>query len=457
MWLRFLGWLMPGLRIKRWLLVFALAVACGAAGLSLITRTPLLANLEALLQKVASGPGGGLGPAAAAIVLLVAGLGLATWAILRLADSVADAFWPGRSHQLKEAILRRRQLERGPRVVAIGGGTGLPVLLRGLKQYSANLTALVTVADDGGSSGRLRAELGILPPGDLRNCLIALADIEPLMERLLQHRFQNRSQLAGHSFGNLLIAAMSEITGDFFRSLGLVSQVLAVRGRVLPITLAHVRLAAELADGRQVTGESAITNARAGPVRRVWLEPEDVAPLPEALTALAEADVIVIGPGSLYTSILPNLLVNGVADAIRSSGALKIYVCNVMTQPGETDGYDVARHVQALFEHAGPGLFDRVLVNTGPVAALVRERYAEEGAEPVAIDKRALKATGLRVIGRRLVTDSPVVRHDPELLGQAVMAEVFNNAGAWPSVQKPKSGALGRERQPSDKCLEEGK
>src|SRR5690554_3902621 len=238
----------------------------------------------------------------------------------------------------------RTVVTNGPRIVTIGGGTGLGTILRGLKKTTDNLTAIVTVADDGGSSGRLRAEFGILPPGDIRNCLIAMADLEPLMEKLMQYRFNGGTGLSGHSFGNLFITAMTGITGDFEKAIEASSQVLAVRGRVYPATLANVQLHAELSDGRKVTGESTIGKSDCS-IRRVYMEPSTAEALPEAIKAIEEADVVILGPGSLYTSVIPPLLVRGIREALQNTKAPKVYICNVMTQPGETTGFTASDHL----------------------------------------------------------------------------------------------------------------
>lgn len=322
--------------------------------------------------------------------------------------------------QARERILRRER-ERRPRVVAIGGGTGQPVLLRGLKGQDAEITAVVTVADDGGSSGRLRSELLMPPPGDIRNCLVALADTEPLLEELLQYRFDARSELSGHSFGNLFLAAMTDITGDFETAVKETSRVLAVRGRVLPSARQDVTLAAMFEDGTRVVGESQIPLAKKR-IRRVELIPAEVQPLPEVLSAIAEADAIVVGPGSLYTSILPNLLVPGVAEAVRESNGKVIYICNVMTQPGETDGFSASDHVQAIYNHVGPGLFDMIIVNSAPIPASVLEQYSAKGAYPVAADVERLHLLGLTVIARNFLQDSIYARHDPALIALQVLA-----------------------------------
>lgn len=307
-----------------------------------------------------------------------------------------------------------------PRVVVIGGGTGLSVLLRGLKERPVHISAIVTVADDGGSSGVLRDELKMPPPGDVRNVLLALADTEPLLERLLQYRFTNGTGLAGHTVGNLIIAAMKEIEGDFVRAVKKLSRVLAVRGDVLPAANQAIVLKAEMEDGTVVTGESKIPLAGKR-IRRVWLDPPDVAALPEAVAALEQADAIVLGPGSLYTSLLPNLLVPGIVDAIRRSPAVKLYICNVMTQPGETDGYSAADHVQALVDHVGDRLFDYVIVHSGRIPSEVAQRYAQEGKKPVRCDRRRLEAMGYRVIVDELAVYRTYLRHNAARLSDHIL------------------------------------
>ncbi len=316
---------------------------------------------------------------------------------------------------------RIRRLARGPRIVVVGGGTGLSTLLRGIKEFTSNVAAIVTVADDGGSSGRLRKEMGVLPPGDIRNCLVALADAEPLMARLFQYRFPDGdlTGLGGHTFGNLFIATMSAITGDFEKAVKESSRVLAVRGRVLPSTLEDVSLAAECEGGRVVDGESTISKCGSR-ITRVFLKPRDPEALPEAVEAIRAADAIVLGPGSLFTSVLPNLLVPGIASAIRRSRAVKTYVCNVMTQPGETDGFTAADHVKALFEHVGRGFVECVLVNTGEVPQGIAERYRQEGAYPVEVDRDRMRALGVTIVEGPLISNTNYARHDPERLARAI-------------------------------------
>lgn len=319
----------------------------------------------------------------------------------------------------KDSHHHRGLFNKSLRIVVIGGGTGLGTILRGLKLLTSHLTAIVAVGDDGGSSGRLRREFGILPPGDIRNCLVALADLEPLMERLMQYRFSGDSPLAGHNFGNLFLTAMTDITGDFEAAIKESSKVLAVRGQVLPATLENVVLQAELTDGTMISGESKISRSKL-PIRRLCIEPEGSRPVPEALNAIKEADVIIIGPGSLYTSIIPNLLVKEIAQAIRGANALKIYICNAMTQPGETDCYRASDHIRAIVNHSGEGLIDIAVVNTEPVPPEILERYIEEGAQPVVADFDMIKSYGVTPIGAKIITKSNVIRHDAFKLAKMI-------------------------------------
>jgi uncharacterized cofD-like protein len=307
------------------------------------------------------------------------------------------------------------------KITALGGGTGLAALLRGLKREEVELAAIVTVADDGGSSGRLRRELGVLPPGDIRSCLVALADDESLIGRLFQHRFAT-GDLRGHSFGNLFLAALSEVTGSFEQAIEESSHVLKVRGRVLPSTLSEVRLWAERASGERVCGESAIS-AGVGPCRRVWLEPMSPPAHVPAVQAVADADVVLLGPGSLFTSVLPHLAVPGLARALAESSACKVYVCNVMTQPGETDGFDAVDHLRPLLE-AAPGAVDVVLVHEGPLDPVAVARYEAESQQPVVVDEEALASLGVRVVGADLAERGQAVRHRPDALAEAVLGLV---------------------------------
>ena len=326
---------------------------------------------------------------------------------------------------MSETTIYRGPSGRGPRIVAIGGGTGLSTMLRGLKRYTRDLTAIVTVADDGGGSGVLRQELGMLPPGDIRNCLEALANVEPLMSELLHYRFTEGS-LRGQSFGNLFLAALNGISGSFDQAVSRMSQVLAITGTVLPVTTSDVQLEAEFENGARVLGESKIFYCKKREdcrIRQVRLLPERPPALPSALAAIAGADMILLGPGSLYTSIIPNLLVEGIAQAIAQSHALKIYVANVMTQEGETEGYTTADHIRAIFQHSADHLFDLCLVNSGQIPAEVLARYAQEDAEPPRCDQAECAALGVELVHSpvSLVRDSGHVRHDPDKLARALL------------------------------------
>ena len=323
-----------------------------------------------------------------------------------------------------ESYLYRIPPEQGPRVTVIGGGTGLSTMLRGLKKYTKNLTAIVTVADDGGGSGMLRHDLGMLPPGDVRSCLEALANTEPLMQRLMHYRF-TEGTLAGQSFGNLFLAALSEILPSFDQAVESLSQILAITGRVLPVTNENVRLEAELENGAHVSGESSICGCKRRHgcrIRRVRLRPGGAQALPAALEAIREADMVILGPGSLYTSIIPNLLVDGIVKAIRESDALKVYVCNVMTQEGETEGYTVSDHIAAIFAHSAQGLFRLCLTNSSPIPKAVAARYAEEGAERIRCDKSACATLGVEVVERPVATvESGFVRHSSAALARELI------------------------------------
>ncbi len=324
----------------------------------------------------------------------------------------------------RNRISYRMPKEHGPRVVVIGGGHGLSTMLRGLKHYTENLSAVVTVADDGGGSGMLRQDLGMPPPGDIRNCMEALANTEPLMSELLHYRF-TEGTLAGQSFGNLFLAAMNGISPSFDVAVSRMSEVLALTGRVLPVTTADVQLQAEFENGATVVGESKIFYCKKREdcrIRQVRLVPEHPKALPDAVSAIREADMVVLGPGSLYTSVIPNLLVDGIVDAIRDCNGLKVYVCNVMTQEGETEGYTVSDHIRAIFEHSSQGLFHLCLTNSSPIPKGVAARYAEEGAELLRCDKEACEALGVEIVDRPVATvKNGYVRHHPGHLARELI------------------------------------
>ncbi|MDP4084056.1 MAG: YvcK family protein [Bacillota bacterium] len=299
-----------------------------------------------------------------------------------------------------------------PKIVIIGGGTGLPVLLRGLKRYPADITAIVTVADDGGSSGRLREDLHIPPPGDIRNVLAALSDVEPLVEEMFQHRFKTSNELSGHSLGNLILAAMTSITGNFAHAIQEMSKVLNVRGKVLPASDQNVVLNAEMEDGTIVSGESKIPYS-GKKIHRVFLTPDGIDPLPETLQAIKQADLIIIGPGSLYTSILPNLLVPKLGETVCTSSAKKVYICNLMTQAGETHGYSASDHVKAIYDHMDCSFINTILVNNEEIPQDVQLRYNQELASPVQYDFEKLYEMGIEVVHADIaILENGALRHD---------------------------------------------
>lgn len=311
--------------------------------------------------------------------------------------------------------------EKRFKVVAIGGGTGLSMMLRGLKKMPLDITAIVTVADDGGSSGMIREELRIPPPGDIRNVLVALSETEPMFEKLLQHRFVNGNGLSGHSLGNLLIAALTSITGDFSKGISELSHILNVKGKVLPAANQSIVLRAIMTDGTMVEGESRIpkTNKQ---ISRVFLEPENIEALPASLQAIRQADLIILGPGSLYTSVLPNLLVPQIAEEISRAKAKKVYICNVMTQQGETVDFTASDHVNVLMSHTSQDFLDYVIVNNRSIPKHILARYAVEGAKPVMHDKKKLKALGLEMISEPIIKyDQSVIRHDEKILTGLLM------------------------------------
>jgi uncharacterized cofD-like protein len=393
------GKLYPYLDLKKWSLIFSVGVGLTIAG-----------AISLAYQWM---PG---------LTMSLVGVAMITFSAVTVVRLVIKTLAPDYGDRVVETLHRRYELGRGPKIVVVGGGTGLSTLLRGLKESTGNLTAIVTVADDGGSSGRLRKEMGVLPPGDIRNCLVALADSEPLMARLFEYRYPegDPTGLGGHTFGNLFIATMSAITGDFEEAVKESSRVLAVRGHVLPPTLENVTLIAECQGGGVVYGESTIGKCGAR-IERLSLQPENPQALPEALQSIAEADAIVLGPGSLFTSVIPNLLVAGIRDAIYESKAPRIYVCNVMTQPGETDCFTAADHVKAITDHAGGGIIDYVLINSGGVPPKLAEKYSLEGAYPVEVDRDRLKLLGIRLIEEDLISNKDYARHDPVRLAEAVL------------------------------------
>ena len=433
----FLKWFYPGMHIKRWLGLIVIGVAIMTFGLSYVVREAYLTGFTLpdfmyyvtfqFIHRYIRGA-----------AFMLGATGLILFSIWKLNQSLLSVLAPNRdtTESLVNTIYTQRFLKRGPKIVAIGGGTGLSALLRGLKEHTGNLTAVVTVADDGGSSGVLRRELGVLPPGDVRNCIIALADAEPLVTKLFQYRFSDGSGLAGHSFGNLFIVAMSAVTGNFEDAIRQTSRVLAVRGQIIPSTLANVTLCAKTEDSRTIHGESRIgasmvgANGASSKIREVYLIPDNPPAHPEAVRAILEADLIVLGPGSLYTSVLPNLLVQGIRRSLIASSATRIYVCNVATQHGETDDFSVADHVAVIEDHIGKGGINSVLANDNLSETIPRA----EQSRPVRLD--AGINDGIRLVTADVVSEENRYHHDSAKLAQAVMRMYYErDQAAFPVLE----------------------
>jgi uncharacterized cofD-like protein len=429
---RWMRWLRPGLFVKRWMFLSTLGILAVGLGIMVwLKLTPvfytvkfvgnLLNLITRLVPNYVSGP-----------LAVLGGLLFIVWGQTRTLGAIVEVLLPANGEDnLWDAIATHRRLRKGPRIVVIGGGTGLSNLLRGLKHYSGNITAIVTVADDGGSSGRLRREMGGIPPGDIRNCLTALADEEKLLTELFQYRFEAGSGLSGHSFGNLFLSAMNEITGDWEKAIAASSQVLAIRGRVLPSTLSDVSLWATLSDGRRIEGESNITKAK-GNIHEIGCVPAAPPALPQAVEAINDADYIVIGPGSLYTSIIPNLLVPELVEALAARKVPRIYICNIMTEPGETQGYSVSEHIQAIDRACGRSLFDAVLVQKKMPSEIAIDRYLKEGSTPVLLDRTTVIDSGRRIVIANVMSEyEGTVRHDPTRLARVLVKWYERTRGSW--------------------------
>lgn len=422
-----ISWLCPGVNIKRWLLLAAFGMLLCAMGLAMFFNFQIMGRMEELIFQFTYYITGHYSNAvimAGGAVLILIGSVFLVYGTRKVVRSVVSSLLPDSSGRLMEKIFVQRKLTRGPAITVVGGGTGLSTMLRGMKYITNNVTAVVAMGDDGGSSGRLRKELGIVPPGDLRNCMTALADQEPLMERLLQYRFQGDTPLAGHCFGNLLIAAMAEAEGGMEEGLKAASEILKVRGRVIPSTLEDIQLQAVMTDGTVVTGESKISEAGKH-IKQLRMVPEDAPAAKDAVAAILKADVLIFGPGSLYTSVIPNLVVDGIRQAILESKAIKIYICNVMTQPGETDGYGAYEHVRALIDHMGAQFLDYVIVNDEKIPAAQLAPYKEEGARPVRADMRKLANLGITVVPAHLISKEDLVRHDPAKLSKVLINLIY--------------------------------
>ncbi|MDD5217920.1 MAG: YvcK family protein [Candidatus Omnitrophica bacterium] len=414
--MQFFKWLYPGIGIKRWIILcllgMTLVVVVGLFAVKALSKTSVML-------------------ASFATATLIFGIFLVYMAIKNMLRIFVRALMPpNRDDQLVDLVYQRRQsdsLSRGPRVVAVGGGTGLSALLSGIKLFTSNITAIVTVTDTGGSSGRLRDEMDMLPPGDIRNCLVALADAGPLIRDLFQYRFEVGEGLKGHSFGNLFITALSKVTGDFEKAVRESSKVLAIRGRVIPSTLEKVTLVGEFMDGTYLEGETNITDAQK-PLRNIRLKPEDCSPTPEALDAIENADLIILGPGSLYTSVLPNLLIHDIYNAVLKSDAYKVYIANVMTQPGETDHFSTWDHLRVLIEHTDPRIVQACFVNVDPIPPEMIEKYREKTAQPVELDLDVIRSKGYEIIEGTLIKVDGQVRHDSERLAHLIFDHYFKVA-----------------------------
>ncbi len=413
-------WLKSELKTKRWLIA-------GLAGVFLIS-----VSVSYYLYKFNI-----INSGWASILIGLIGLELLFFSLRQEIISTLDFTYTSTltgkngNNNLNRRIYDKKILSRGPKIVVIGGGTGSSVLLRGLKLFTSNITAIVTVADDGGGSGKLREDLGMLPPGDIRNCILALADMEPTMEQLLQHRFKE-GDLKGQNFGNLLIASMNDISDNFEEAIKKISDVLAVTGKVLPVTLKDITLYAKLKNGTVIKGESNIpvkSLEMNSPIENIFIKPKDAGAIKEAVDAIENADLVLLGPGSLYTSVIPNLLVKNIKESLNRTKAPKVYITNVMTQPGETDGYTVYDHVDALLRHWPDALIDYVIVNTGTISDTVGEKYKMEGAEVIKLmheDREKLKAKGIKLITEDLIDiKKDYVRHDAVKLSKIIVDLVF--------------------------------
>lgn len=424
----FMQWLRPGLSIKRWMLLFSIGILVLVFGATLMLNYQIFGILEEKMLLFAFQMTGSYSYTFLAIcgtILVILGLWIMVTAVRKLMKRFVELLAPDQKEVSKQ-LLSKMELSRGPKVVAIGGGHGLSMLLRGLKNKTSNITAIVTVADDGGSSGRLREEMGIIAPGDLRNCLVALADKETVLEEIFQYRFGGEGELAGHSLGNLFLAALIKQFGSVQNALEAASKVLNIRGQVMPATSQTVRLKARMSDGEIVEGESEISaypEKKGRDIRIVHMSTIPKAPMAvgDALKALRDADLITLGPGSLYTSVLPNLLVPEILQTIRESGAPVIYICNVMTQPGETSGYTVGDHLKALVDHIGGGVVDFVLANTGTPAADVLKKYEKAHAYPVSIDRKKVESLGASLIEADLLGPAREAVQDTNVLAEELM------------------------------------
>ncbi len=395
-------WLYPGMKVKRWLFTSLLGVIIVGFG-AILTAEPYVFV------------------STFGVIWIICGICLIVIGMAKMIVSLLTLFLPKGERELVNILYQRRYLERGPKIVVIGGGHGLSHLIFGLKEYSANITAVVTVADSGGSSGRLREEFNIVAPGDIRNCLVALADAPALMGELFQFRFSKDSELKGHNFGNLFLTAMVQLTdGDFERAVKETSKVLAIRGKVIPSTVKNIHLIADYEDGTKTEGEAQIPNPNSR-IKKISLTDVDARPTKEALEAIEEADIIVLGPGSLFTSVIPNLIIDGMSEAIAKAQAFKIYICNVMTQNGETDGFSASDHIKAIVNHSNKGVIDACLINNAEAPSDALHRYEDEKSFPVKPDMEIIREMGYRVAATDLLGVTDYVRHDSSKLNKALI------------------------------------
>ncbi len=411
-------WFYPGIKVKRWVLLLILGLGLLISGLIRVLYEGFY-----IIKKID-------------IIISISGVILVILGLWKISRSVLNIFLPNKEDKLIDVLYKKRYLGRGPKIAILGGGNGLSTLLKGIKEYTSNITAIVTVADSGGSTGRLRKEFDIQAPGDIRNCMVALADAPELMGDLFQYRFKKDSDLMGHNFGNLFITAMTQVTGDFEKAVEESSKILAIRGKVLPSTLDKVSLVAEYEDGSSIEGEAEIPN-RHLTIKRVYLKPisdssasKKVKAAQEALKAIKEADLIIIGPGSLYTSILPNLVIKEITEKIVNSNALKIYICNVMTQYGETDGYSASEHLKKLIKHTHPKIIDYFVVNTGIPPPELLTKYQEENSFPTHPDIEVIKELGYKIAESSLISNTDFVRHDCQKLANIIMNIFRKEIGA---------------------------
>jgi uncharacterized cofD-like protein len=417
--LKIIEWLRPGIKVKRWIFL-------GIFGLMLVIFGVLETIRYRFIYTFLFN--------AFYIFLIASGMITLYISVISGMKSIIALVNKGylnvpiNSKKLETMIYEKRLLVKGPKIVTIGGGTGLSTMLRGLKYYTSNITAIVTVSDDGGGSGELREDLGMLPPGDIRNCLLALSDTEPLMEQLLQYRFTD-GRLKNQSFGNLFLAAMDGISNNFEEAVNKMSSVLAVTGKVIPVTTENIILKAELENGELVTGESLIPVLSAkgeSRIKRVFLDPPDAKPLPQAIDAIMEADAVILGPGSLYTSIIPNILIDDIKRSLKNTNALRIYVSNIMTQPGETDGYSVENHIKAINKHAKGKIIDSVVVNDGVLGKELEDRYSLEKSYLVQYDEEKIKNEGINIIkGDFIHTENGHIRHNTEKLASILISNIM--------------------------------